>query len=131
MDAHLVARLEAAVYAQFPGRFRQTESLQPAGRGQKAALRIFGVQACLDGMTVSADLVLRERQGFTRGDAELPFDEVEPGDHLGNGMLDLQARVHLEEIEALTVVQELDGTRTLVSRPRAQQRPRRRPWLRA
>ena len=33
-----------------------------------------------------------------RGHAQLPFDEVEPGDRLGHRMLHLQARVHLDEV---------------------------------
>ena len=42
-------------------------------------------------------------------DAELPFDEVEAGDRLGHRMLDLQAGVHLEEVEgAVGAQQELD-----------------------
>ena len=32
------------------------------------------------------------------GDADLPLDQVEAGDHLGDRMLDLQPRVHLEEV---------------------------------
>ena len=52
--------------------------------------------------------------GFAGRDAELPFDEIEAGDRLGDGMLDLQARVHLHEPEAAgaqprgTVRDELD-----------------------
>ena len=34
--------------------------------------------------------------------------EIEPGDHFGHRMLDLQARVHLDEIELAVLVQELD-----------------------
>ena len=46
----------------------------------------------------------------TAGDVELQGDEVEPGRGLGHRVLDLQARVHLEEEEAPVVVrEELDG----------------------
>ena len=43
-------------------------------------------------------------------DADLPLHQVDAGHHLGDRMLDLQARVHLEEVErAVVVEQELDG----------------------
>ena len=57
-----------------------------------------------------------ERQGLARGDAQLPFDEVESGDRLGDGMLDLQARVHFHEIEgAVRADDELDRARIHVT----------------
>ena len=44
------------------------------------------------------------------GDGELQLDEVEPGDELGDRVLDLQPGVHLEEPEPpVRVEQELDG----------------------
>ena len=45
------------------------------------------------------DRVLRERQRLAGGDAQLPLDQVEAGDHLGHRVLDLQAGVHLQEVE--------------------------------
>src|SRR5690606_1298791 len=44
-----------------------------------------------------------------RGNTDLLKDEVEAGDHLGHGMLDLEARIHLDEVEFTILVQELDG----------------------
>ena len=42
-------------------------------------------------------------------DPDLPLHEVDAGHHLGDRMLDLQPRVHLEEVErAVLVEQELD-----------------------
>src|SRR5207244_251421 len=47
--------------------------------------------------------------------AELLADDVDPGDHLGDRMLDLHARVHLEEVEAaVRPEQELDGAGVVV-----------------
>ena len=45
------------------------------------------------------ELALLARQRLARGDAQLPFHEVEAGDHLRDRMLDLQPRVHFHEIE--------------------------------
>ena len=80
---------------------RQFQRHDPAGRGQKAALGILGIKPRLDGVAVDADLRLLERQFFAGGDAELPFDQIEAGDRFGHRMLDLQARVHLHEPEAV------------------------------
>ena len=41
---------------------------------------------------------LRQRQRLAGGDAQLPLHQIEAGDRLGHRMLDLQARVHLDEV---------------------------------
>ena len=57
-------------------------------------------------------------QAPARGHVELELDEVEPGDRLGHGVLDLEARVDLHEREAALrrLVEELDGPRVAVAR---------------
>ena len=62
-------------------------------------------------MPVGAHVVLGERQQLAGGDAQLQLDEVEAGDGLGDRVLDLQAGVHLQEVELAggVVEQELDG----------------------
>ena len=50
------------------------------------------------------DVVLREGQLLPRGDPDLPFDEVDARHHLGDGVLDLQAGVHLHEEELVGTV---------------------------
>ena len=52
-------------------------------------------------MAGERDAVLRERQRLAGRDAQLPLDEVEPGDHFRHRMFDLQPRVHFQEIETL------------------------------
>ena len=91
-----------------------------ADGGQEAVGRVLGVEAGLDGVPGHLDLRLRQRQRLAGGDAQLPFDEVEAGDRLGDGMLDLQARVHLDEVpgrvgrELAALDQELDRAGALV-----------------
>ena len=99
-----------------------------AGGRQEAALRILGVQPRLDGVAGQRDLLLGERQRFTRRDSELPLDQIEPRDHFGDRMLDLKTRVHLHEIEsALLIHQELDRARVgIPDRRRDGVPPRRR-----
>ena len=50
-------------------------------------------------MAVDPQLGLLRGQRAARGDAQLPFDEVEAGDGFGHRVFDLQAGVHLHEEE--------------------------------
>ena len=53
-------------------------------------------------MAVQLDVLLPEREGLARRDQDLLADEVEAGDELGDRVLDLDARVHLQkEVVAL------------------------------
>jgi hypothetical protein len=61
------------------------------------------------------DLILRQRQLFAERHPQLPFHQIDAGDHLGHGMLDLQARVHLDEIELAVLEQEFDGSHAAVA----------------
>ncbi len=66
---------------------------------------------------------------LARGDPQLDLDEVQPRDELRDRVLDLQPRVHLEEVvlaEVVGVDDELDGAGVLVAgRPRDAATPRR------
>ena len=75
--------------------------MDEAGRGQEPVLRILGIEPRLDRRAVAGDIILLQRQRLARRDAELPLHEIEPGHGLGDRMLDLQSRVHLEEIEVV------------------------------
>ena len=72
--------------------------------------------------------VLRPRQRLARCDQQLRAHQVDAGDLLGDRMLDLQPRVHLEEIERAATRRRRPGTRPCRrcdSRPRAPPRPPR------
>ena len=67
-------------------------------------------------MTARCDIFLAQAKRSTGRDLDLLADEVRAGDHLGDGMLHLQPRVDLEEIEfAARVEHELDRARVLVA----------------
>ena len=53
--------------------------------------------------------LLRRAEVGAGRDADLLEDQVDVGDHLGHRMLDLDARVHLDEIELAVLVEEFDG----------------------
>ena len=95
---------------------RVREAAHAADRRQEAAARILAVDAGLDGVAARLNRRLLERQRFARGNAQLPFDEVESRNHLGDGMLDLQPRVHFHEIKsAVRADDEFDGARIHVA----------------
>ena len=82
------------------------EQLHRARRGNEA-LRILGVDAAFDRVAADHDVVLRPRQALAAGDAQLRLDDVDARDLLGHRVLDLHARVHLDEVELVVLVQEL------------------------
>ena len=58
------------------------------------------------------DIFLAEREWFAGGDLDLLLDQVDAGDHLGDGVFDLDAGVDLDEIEVVVGVdQELARAR--------------------
>ena len=61
------------------------------------------------------DVVLGERQRLARGDPDLLGHEVDARHHLGDGVLDLEAGVHLEEEELAVLEEELDGAGVVVA----------------
>ena len=61
-------------------------------------------------------MLVGRRQRLAGRDADLLLDQVDAGDHLGHRVLDLDARVHLHEVEApVAVEQELDRAGVLVA----------------
>ena len=70
-----------------------------SGGRQEVLLRDLGVDARLHRVSGEHDVVLADGEFLAGGDADLPFDEVDAGDHLGDGVFDLQAGVHLHKEE--------------------------------
>ena len=103
---------EAGVDAHTVPLRRGAEVGEAADGGREVPGRVFGVDAHLEGVAVQVDLFLGGRQGFASGDAELPFHEVVAGDHFGDRVFDLQAGVHLQEVEAGFIGDELHGAGT-------------------
>ena len=78
---------------------RRPPDIDAPGLRQEAGIGVLGIEADFDGVARELHLLLGERQLLAGRDLELPGDEVQAGDRLGHGMLDLQPRVHLEEVE--------------------------------
>src|SRR5690606_13702076 len=90
----------------------ETGGLDPlhhlSGGWQEAVVWVLGVDPELDG--VAAGLGVAETELLAVGDSYLPLHQVEAGHHLGDGVLDLEPGVHLEEVELAALVdEELDG----------------------
>ena len=92
-----------------PGTGRRAQPGDGPGRRQPVGKRILGVDAALDRRAPKVDVGLRVAERLAGGDPELLAHEIDAGDHLGHRVLDLEPRVHLEEIEAaVSVHEELD-----------------------
>src|SRR5690606_19375541 len=76
------------------------------GGGPEVVLRVLGVDSHLDGVAAHHEVLLPPRERLAGGDLDLLLDEVGAGDHLGHGVLDLDARVHLGEVEVPVLVDE-------------------------
>ena len=68
----------------------------PARLGEEAA-RVLGVEAHLDRVAARLDAQVER---LAAGDADLLLDEIEAGHRLGHRVLDLDAAVQLEEVNA-------------------------------
>ena len=116
MHADFVALLHAAIDAHVRTRLRLAQVFDEARRRQKTARRILRVNTRLDRMPFDGQLFLGQRQRFACGDPQLPFDQIEAGDHLGDRMLDLQPCVHFHEIKAAALLgDEFHGSRADVA----------------
>ena len=101
-----------------------------AGVRAEAVGRVLGRDAALHREALGADVVLAQshrRERVARGDLHLHDDEVDVGDLLGDGVLDLDARVHLDEdVAAVLAEEELDGAGVDVADRARRTRRRRR-----
>ncbi len=84
--------------------------------GRYPAGYVLGVQARLDCMPGHLRGLRLVRERLARRDPQLELHQVQAGDELGDGVLDLEPGVDLKEVEAAAAVQhELDGARAGVA----------------
>ena len=103
----LVALISRGIHpdAEPPGRM----IVQDPARRRPERDRVLGIDAALDRVAVKAHVLLLEQELGARRNPDLLENEVDVGDHLGYGMLDLNPGIHFDEIELPVLVQELDG----------------------
>ena len=67
-------------------------------------------------MAAKLNILLRERQLLSGSDANLQVHQIKPGHKFSDGMFDLQAGIHFQEIEiAVCVGEEFDGAGVAVA----------------
>ena len=115
-----VAVVERGIHAH-AGAARRVVAAHRAGGGAEGR-RVLGVDAALDGVALEAHVALREGQPLAGGDADLLLHQVDAGDHLGDRVLHLDARVHLHEVEGAVLVEELQRADPAVAELAARRR---------
>ncbi len=96
MGADRVPRAYAAIRTRPLGK---DQMRQCAGCGQKALGHVFGIKAAFKRVPVDAQFLLGHGQALARGNAQLPFNQIDARDGFGHGVFDLQTRVHFHEPE--------------------------------
>ena len=94
-------------------RRRYLDDREVASLRHEAPASVLCVDTGLDGVALKLRIHVRlRREGNSEagGGEELPLDEVDASDHLGDGVLHLQPRVHLAEVKVVSrdVQHELD-----------------------
>ena len=91
--------------------------------GDEVLFRVLGGDAALEGVAVEGDLALARHaarllvaDGGAFGEADLRLDDVDAGHLLGDGVLDLDARIDLDEVDGagIGIHEELDRAGALV-----------------
>jgi hypothetical protein len=122
VNRDLCALVDPRVVAH-AGSPRHPQRRNPTGAGQEAGFGILGVHPALDRVPVLREIRLAEWQGLALGDANLQLDEIDAGRHLGDRVLDLQPRIHFQEVRpSLRVHQELERARVYVADTRYQRK---------
>ena len=97
---------------------RRTIRGQRTGIRAETIIRIFSGNAALQGRPGDGNLVLGEVNILQRGtgcDIHLGLHDVDAGDFLGHGVLNLHTRVHLDkDVVAALIHEEFHGTRALI-----------------
>ena len=108
---HAIFGIDVSIDAD-AGTAGQIKRRDRAGRRGKR-LRVFGVDATFDRVTDHDHVVLSEAERFAFSHANLIPNNIGQRHHFSDGMLDLNPRVHLHEIETIVIVeQELEGACT-------------------
>src|SRR5438132_3273374 len=116
MRRDLLVRPNATVHAHSrPGRGCIPQ--YTARSRHEIAQRILGVDPELDGVAAGRRVAARWESLAARH-ADLLADQVDAEHRLGDGVLDLQPGIHLEEIEVVARDDELDRSGVLISNRR-------------
>ena len=79
-------------------------------RGHEVLVGVLGVDAKLHRVPDHRHVFLLQAQRFSGSDPDLLLHQVHAGEHLRHGVLYLDARVHLYEVELIALDEKLHGT---------------------
>ena len=85
-----------------------------AGRRHES-LMMLGIDPAFDGVTNQHDVFLRERQFLAVRNTNLLTNEVDAGDHFRHRVLDLDPRIHLDEVEISILIEEFHRARAAIA----------------
>src|SRR5690606_27821808 len=77
---------------------------QPRGR-RKVVFRVLSRNSGLNRMTLKVNVFLRNRKLLTRRNPNLPLNQIQARNRLRDRMLDLNSRVHFQEIEMTVLIE--------------------------
>src|SRR4051794_6425179 len=106
----LAARADARVDADARAARLDVVADRPR-RGREVLRRVLGVDAAFDRVAAQDEILLPERELLAGGGADALLHDVDPRHELGHRVLDLHARVHLEEEVLVALEQTLDRAR--------------------
>ena len=99
MNRDLVAGEQAAFHPHPLARGWLAPQQHLACDGQKVVGGVFGVEAHFNGVPIQPHIFLLDGQPLPLGEANLPRHQIQPRHHLGHGMLNLDAGVHLQKVK--------------------------------
>src|SRR5687768_10681062 len=105
VETDFAARLYPAVPADARAA-RDMQIVDAAGGRKESVCSVFTRDSALDRPAARFDLFLFEGETLTSRYTQLPLHQIDPGHELSDRMLDLKARVHLQEIEIVFAVEE-------------------------
>ncbi|CFK91655.1 Uncharacterised protein [Burkholderia pseudomallei] len=113
---HRVARIEQRIDSNAGAR-GPDERIDAAGVGPEILQRVLRVDPAFERGAAQCDVALREAQRLAVRDAQHLAHEIDARDRLRHRMLDLDARVHLDEVElaARVVEQILERARAAIA----------------
>ena len=104
-----IAVVECAIHAHTKAAWRVI--LRDLARAGREIGQFFCVDAHFDSVAVDLQIFLREGHRLAFCNADLFAHQINAKDGFCHGMLDLQAGVHLDEIELAFLVEKLDRAR--------------------
>jgi hypothetical protein len=103
---HVVASVKVTIHADTRAAGGVPEAHR--ARRRRELLRILRVDAAFDRVAADLHVVLRPWQALAGREPQLRLDQVDAGHDLRDRMLDLDARIHLDEVELAVLEQELE-----------------------